>query len=165
MLDCAMLSVLRSTIISLLAVFVASGAFAADRINGHATVIDGQTLKIDQATLQLHGVIAPPLPMKCQTKRDKPYNCGFLAKKALADMIKGHKLSCKIAATGEPPMVTCWIGPFSVNEQLLLTGRVLAAPDAGKGYQRAEHAAKVLNEGLWKGKFPPPETWGKTAGD
>lgn len=137
-------------------------AGAESLVRGHASVIDGQTLEIDGVVLQLRGVLSPPPDMICTTKRDKPYPCGRLALKALSDLLKGQNVACEFEGTvqaGRAQRADCRIGAFSVNEQLLLTGRVIAAAGAATSHLRAEKGAKVLREGLWKGAFPPPESW------
>ena len=133
-------------------------AMAAEKITGKAEVIDGATLKIAGRAVKLAGVLAPPVDLVCHTKRGRPYDCGRLAPKALFDMVRGQEIACTLEGTGA---AHCMAGFLSVNENLVMSGRVMAAPDAGARIMRAAKAAKHLNEGLWKGKFPPPETWHK----
>ena len=128
-------------------------------VSGHAVVVDGQTLKVAGRIVRLADILAPPLELECHTKRGKPYACGRLASKALADLIRGQTVTCQFKDTAKPPTATCMIGPVAVNEQLLLTGCAVAGPSANSNYRRAQRGAQVLNEGLWKGRFPPPETW------
>ncbi len=146
--------------IVLLAIALPWSVIADDgSVSGHAVAVDGQTLKFSGRTVRLADVVAPPLEMQCDTKRGKTYPCGRLAGKALADLVRGQTVTCRIKEAGDPPAATCMMGPVSVNEQLLLTGRAIAQPSASASYKRAERGAQVLNQGLWKGRFPPPETW------
>jgi endonuclease YncB( thermonuclease family) len=152
-------------LICVLAVFGAApkAAKGDEVIEGPATVIDGQTLTVAGRTMRLHGLMAPPKDLICHTKHDKPYKCGWLAVKALVDMVMGQRLSCTLTPSpvveGELPAAVCYVGPFSINQQLLLTGRVVAVASAGADYKRAEDGARRLNEGLWKGRFQPPAEW------
>jgi endonuclease YncB( thermonuclease family) len=151
--------------ICILAVFGATlnAAIGGETIEGPAKVVDGQTLTVAGRTMRLHGVLAPPKDLICHTKHDKPYKCGWLAVKALVDMVMGQRLKCTLAPApgdvNDPPSAICYVGPFLINHQLLLTGRVVAVASAGADYKRAENGARSLNEGLWKGRFPPPSEW------
>lgn len=134
----------------------------AETLRGTATVIDGQTLEIQGRRFALAGVLAPPLAMACTTKREKSYPCGELARQALADIVGGNQIVCTVAASpqpGGPTEALCQIGPFSLNEMMIASGRVLARPGVSERYQKAARSARLLGEGLWKGGFPPPETW------
>jgi endonuclease YncB( thermonuclease family) len=134
----------------------------AEMLRGTATVIDGQTLEIEGRRLALVGVLAPPLAMSCTTKREKSYPCGELARQALADLVGGNQIVCSVAAAtqvGAPTEAVCQIGPFSLSEMIIASGRVLARPGVSERYDKAARSARLLGEGLWKGGFPPPETW------
>ncbi len=138
------------------------GTSAGEAVRGIAVVIDGQTLEIGGRRVTLEGILAPPLAMDCETRRGKPYPCGGLARQALSDIVEGKPLSCTVAATakaGVPPLAVCQLGPFLLSELVISTGRVMARPGVSERYDKAARAAQLLGEGLWKGRFPPPETW------
>ena len=143
---------------------VAPAASGDAEVRGPAIALDGQTLEIAGKRLALKGVLAPPLGMSCQTKRDKPYACGQLAQTALSDIVRNQVIVCR-PETGHDektmgePLAECHVGPFDVNEQMILGGRAVAAEGADDRLRRAERAARLLGEGLWKGRFPPPTEW------
>jgi len=129
-------------------------------VRGAAIALDGQTLEIAGRRMSLKGVLAPPLGMSCRTKRDKPYPCGQLARTALSDIVRNQVIVCRGQdRKGREVAAVCHVGPFDVNEQMVLGGRALAAESAGERLRRAQRTARLLGEGLWKGQFPPPIEW------
>ena len=141
---------------------VAPRPAGAGEVRGAAVALDGQTVEIKGQRLILEGVLAPPPALSCMTKRGKSYPCGELARQALADIVAGNQVACAVTSAGrvgEPVTAVCQIGPFSLNELIIASGRVLARPGVSEHYDKAARAARTLGEGLWKGRFPPPETW------
>ena len=73
-------------------------------------------------------------------------------------MVCGQEIVYMLTGSDEGNSIA---GCLWVNENLVVTGRVIAAPNSEARIQRAAKAAKHFNEGLWEGKFPLPETWYK----
>jgi len=73
-------------------------------------------------------------------------------------MVRGQEIVFMLTGSDEGNSIA---GFLSINENLVVTGRVIAAPNSEARIQRAAKAAKHFNEGLWEGNFPPPGTWYK----
>ena len=58
----------------------------ANEIYGFPIITDGDTIKISNNKIRLHGIDAPEKNQKC-TKNKKKYNCGVVATKALINKI------------------------------------------------------------------------------
>lgn len=162
----SVISQAAATALATAVAFAPAAGFAQGQVlRGQAVVIDGQTLEVEARRVTLHGVLAPPVDMNCHTKRDKPYPCGRLARQALADIVKSEPVECFLVpeltgmSPGGPAWAKCQIGPFSVNEMIISTGRVLARPGVAARYDLAGRTAQLLGEGLWKGRYPPPAEW------
>ena len=108
--------------------------------------------------MKLAGVLALPTDLVRHIKKDNSYNCRKLALKALYGMVRGQEIVCMLTGSDEGNSIA---GLLSVNENLVVTGRVIAEPNSEARIQRAAKAAKHFNEGLWEGKSPPSETWYK----
>jgi len=141
----------------------AASAFAGSdlaEVSGPTVALDGQTVEVRGRRMTLKGVLAPPLGMACRTKHEKPYPCGQLARTALSDIVRNQVVVCRAEPNpGRGTLAVCRVGPFDVNEQMILSGRALAGDGAGERLRRAERAARLLGEGLWKGRFPPSAEW------
>ncbi len=108
--------------------------------------------------MKLAGALTLPTDLVLHIKKDKSYNCCKLALKALYGMVRGQEIVCMLTGSDEGNSIA---GLLSVNENLVVTGRVIAEPNSEARIQRAAKAAKHFNEGLWEGKSPPSETWYK----
>ena len=73
-------------------------------------------------------------------------------------MVRGQEIVYMLTGSDEGNSIA---GFLSINESLVVTGRVIAAPNSEARIQRAAKAAKHFNEGLLEGKLSPSETWYK----
>jgi len=134
----------------------------AQVLEGKAKAQDGQTLIINGTTIALYGIDAVALDQVCQTKRKKDFPCGRVATNALATLVRHVVVRCQLNTITEPvSKATCKAGPMDIAEQQVLQGWAFADPKTGEKYRRAERAARVLNEGIWKGRFEFPWDWRK----
>ena len=133
-------------------------------IRGPARVIDGDTLWVGESQVRLQGIDAPALDQTCQTRKNKRQDCGQLAKQALARLVRGQRVACKGNRTDSSGrlIALCRLGPFSINEQMVIDGWALAHGDGGEAYARAQTFAKARREGIWRSRFTVPWEWRKT---
>lgn len=152
---------LKALILAVLLSSVSLNWAAADTLSGTASVVDGNHLKIDGVTIKLKGIDAPDLKQTCTTRKGKTKFCGQLAKQYLARMLENRKVKCEGDKRNSDGVLaaTCIIGPFRVNEQMVMNGWALADPDHGEIYKRAEIFAQIRKEGMWRGTFQKPWEW------
>ena len=65
----------------------------ASEIYGISVITDGDTIKISNNKIRLHGIDAPEQNQKC-TKNKKEYNCGVVATDALVKKIGKNLVKC-----------------------------------------------------------------------
>lgn len=123
-------------------------------------VIDGDTLEIGGERVHLYGLDAPEPEQQCE-HYGRFWPCGAEAGTVLERTIGERHLDCQ--ARGESDdgdkLVTCSIGPVSINEAMLTTGMAVALPDAPAAYAAAEEAAREAQRGIWAGRFVRPAEW------
>ena len=66
----------------------------AQTINGHASVIDGDTIKIGDTRIRFHGIDAPESEQSCSVLGET-YACGQQASEALTNVIANNTVSCE----------------------------------------------------------------------
>ena len=71
-------------------VILALNSFSVTDLNaevlvGRASVLDGDTFKINNISIRLHGIDAPETDQSCHDQDEKPYRCGELAKITIFD--------------------------------------------------------------------------------
>ena len=69
----------------------------ADVISGLAKVTDGDTIRIKNERIRLHGIDAPELRQKCGTETGEPYQCGISAFEKLRETIGNQPVDCQFS--------------------------------------------------------------------
>lgn len=143
---------------------LAAGAADAGSLSGdrHSiTVIDGDTLQIDGRVIQLYGIDAPELGQLC-LHGAMTWHCGLDAAYDLRKLVQmsARPIRCAEAdATSTPPAMACQIDNRDISYDLVDSGIVVAAPDAGFALRRAEAHARDAGLGVWGSTFVPPWEW------
>lgn len=124
---------------------------------GVATVIDGDSLKIDGVRHRLIMIDAPERDQSC-TKEGVDWLCGAEAAKALRKLIRGRPVRCE--SEGEDRygrrLSVCFVGQREINAEMVATGYALAYRRYGSDYVEFEDHAKASGLGLWAGEFTEP---------
>ena len=85
----------------------------------------------------------------------------MLSKQALERLVRGQDVTCKcdVRDRYKRLIAVCYVGPFNINEQMVVDGWALAYRIYSKDYVRAETFAKSRREGMWRGEFVEPWEW------
>ncbi|WP_244493301.1 thermonuclease family protein [Aureimonas sp. AU20] len=139
---------------------------AAERIEGRATVVDGDTLAIEgtKARIRLYGMDAPESSQTCDDAAGKRYLCGGRAAQYLADLIgRSGRVACfeedrdrygRIVAECATP------GNVVLNAAMVKAGWAIEYKQYSDGrYSQEEAEAKAVKRGLWAGQFIEPSKW------
>ena len=140
-------------------------------ISGNAIIIDGDTIRINNKKIRLHGIDAPEIKQLCQKvflsiffiSFEKNYKCGELSKKKLENYIKNNTIRCKIEGIDRYKRIlgTCFKNTININSRMVRNGYAVAYKKYSKKYLTAEKEARKDELGLWKGKFEMPWDWRK----
>jgi endonuclease YncB( thermonuclease family) len=128
-------------------------------VSGFATVVDGDSLRLDHVEIRISGIDAPELRQTCSAA-GRTYPCGDVAKKALLDMLAGRVVTCRLSGHDRfgRHLASCETGGADIGAALVGRGFALAY---GR-YQREEAAAQRQKLQLWAGSFERPSEWRKT---
>jgi endonuclease YncB( thermonuclease family) len=135
----------------------------ANEIYGLPVITDGDTIKISNNKIRLHGIDAPEKKQKC-TKNTKEYNCGVVATKALIKKISKNTVKCLTQKNKDRYgrfIGICFIGKEDLNKWMVRNGYAIAYRRYSKDYILDEEFAKMKKLGLWSGTFLKPEKWRK----
>jgi len=140
-------------------------------ISGKAITIDGDTIKIKNKKIRLHGIDAPEIKQLCQRtflsififSFQENYKCGEISKKKLEKYVKNNIIKCKVEGIDGYKRIlgTCYKNTININSRMVRNGYAVAYKKYSKKYISVEREAKREELGLWKGKFDMPWDWRK----
>ena len=140
-------------------------------ISGKALTIDGDTIKIKNKKIRLHGIDAPEIKQLCQRtflsififSFQENYKCGEISKKKLEKYVKNNIIKCKVEGIDGYKRIlgTCYKNTININSRMVRNGYAVAYKKYSKKYLSVERDAKREELGLWKGKFDMPWDWRK----
>jgi len=135
----------------------------ASEIYGLPVVTDGDTIKISDKKIRLHGIDAPEKNQKC-TKNTEEYNCGTVATEALIKKISKNVVKCSTQKNKDRYnrfIGICFVEQENLNRWMVRNGYAIAYRRYSKDYIDDEEFAKINRLGLWSGTFLKPEKWRK----
>ena len=136
---------------------------SAGEVFGLPVVTDGDTIKILNNKIRLHGIDSPEKKQKC-IKDLKEYNCGLVASEALIKKISKNVVKCTTQKNKDRYnrfIGVCYIKQENLNRWLVRNGYAIAYRRYSKDYILDEDFAKTNKLGLWSGTFLKPEKWRK----
>jgi endonuclease YncB( thermonuclease family) len=158
----AVLGWLGSSIIgnSLPSLSVASlPGFASSAIEGRASAVTGDALRINGRTLRLAGIDAPEYQQTCGGRgKERRWRCGAVARTALQELVRNRTVRCEPSgheAAGQE-IAGCRIGDKDVAAELVTRGHVFAQTGLFASYGRLEAAARSAGLGVWRGASERP---------
>ncbi len=124
-------------------------------------VIDGETLKLRDTVIRLEGITAPPRGQYCRDSNGGEYDCGAAATEALADLVRGHAVECRLNGrdTAGFTQAVCDSGGTALNRSLVLAGWARAqmthtqAGAVSFGLEEAD--ARLERRGFWRDGLGP----------
>jgi endonuclease YncB( thermonuclease family) len=130
---------------------------AEDTQTGNATIIDGDTVKIDGVSHRLAKIDAPERNQVCE-KDGVEWLCGAEAAKHLRSIVRGRPVRCE--SEGEDQygrrVSVCFVYDRELNSEMVASGYALAYRAYGEDYVGYEQHAREKKLGLWAGSFTEP---------
>lgn len=136
---------------------------APGTITGRATVLSGDTLRINGSEIRLAGIESPAAAQRCPTSDARTWNCGSSARSALERIVRRRTVTCTPLETGGQgaTRANCTANEADIAEALVRNGHVFAASGFFATYGSTEAEARAAKIGLWQGEAKHPEEWRK----
>ncbi|WKL57437.1 thermonuclease family protein [Asticcacaulis sp. ZE23SCel15] len=132
----------------------AEAAAAQSTLQGRATAIDGDGLKIGDHEIRLHGIDAFEYDQTCGL-----YACGQASKAHLAQLIADQAITCWARDTDRYGRIVaiCKAGSKDIGAEQVRSGLALAYSRYSDIYVPLEKAARDQRRGAWAYGFSRPE--------
>jgi endonuclease YncB( thermonuclease family) len=130
-------------------------------LSGVARIIDGDTIRIGDIRIRLHGIDAPETRQECQGADGASYRCGEASTEALRTLIGADPVRCEGTTYDRYKrlIATCYSGRVNLNAEMVRQGWALAYRRYSKDYVSVEKGAQEAKRGIWAGVFEPPWKW------
>lgn len=129
-------------------------------IEGQASVLDGDTLRIEGRVIHLHGIDAAEPAQTCRLGSTE-YPCGAMASARLAELTLEKTVRCEgrdKTREGEL-LAVCFVGKTELNAAMVEAGWALAFRRESEAYAAVEERANKAKSGVWRGGFIRPWEW------
>ena len=146
----------------LLAVLLLVAPVHAEMISGVAKVTDGDTIRIANERIRLHGIDAPEMQQKCGTEAGELYQCGQTASEKLREAIGNQPVDCQFFERDRYNRIigTCFNATGkNIQSWMVEGGWAVAYRRYSTRYVKEENAAREAKRGIWRGMFAMPWSW------
>ncbi len=133
----------------------------AETLEGTARVVDGDGLRIGDATIRLFGIDAVEANQVCN-RGGAVWSCGEESEGALADLVNGETVRCEVEDVDryERKVSTCYLPDGTdINREQVANGWAVAYTDFSSRYVDSERAAEAADLGIWASEFVRPSDY------
>jgi endonuclease YncB( thermonuclease family) len=129
-----------------------SAPAAADQIIGVATVIDGDTIRVNDTRIRLHGIDAPETAQSCTAAGGGTWGCGIEATRELRSALAGREVNCKPVTLDRygRTVARCFVGPVDIQAEMVRRGLAWAFVKYSRDYLPEEAEARSAHRGIWQ---------------
>ncbi|MDQ0316381.1 thermonuclease family protein [Amorphus orientalis] len=147
---------MKTAIVAGAVLLTATGALA-----DHATVIDGDTIRIHGETYDLYGIDAPEQGRTCKTPKGGTWPCGEAATLTLQSIVAGLEVACEeldIEADARAPekVAKCKAAGQDISQDMVRSGFAWADLRYSDAYVKDEWIARLRRKGIWRVPTLPP---------
>jgi len=127
-------------------------------IEGRATALSGDTLRIADTTIHMSGIEAPVAGQTCRSPRSRRWRCDVSAKAALSRLVRGENVTCEVSDSDSRGrhLGTCRLGETDIAAELVRNGYVFAETGFFATYGSLESEAREAKAGIWRGDAERP---------
>lgn len=130
-------------------------------LQGAAVVTDGDTIRINNLPIRLHGIDAPEAEQDCTTEHGFPFACGDAATNALRLALDRQEVTCVALDEDRYGRIVarCFVQGQDVGQKMVATGYARAYRRYSAEYVPDEDMARAAGLGLWSANMQTPATY------
>ena len=135
-------------------------------IKGKASVVDGDTITINNTKIRFSGIDAPEsyfygLTQYCEKPNGKIWACGKKATAALKKLIGKNDVECSDEGLDKygRTLSICYANGVDLQSEMVRSGMAVAYIRYSSRYENEMIEAMTNRAGIWSGDFLDPEDW------
>ena len=135
-------------------------------IKGKATVVDGDTITINNTKIRFSGIDAPEsyfygMTQYCEKPNGKIWACGKKATAALKKLIGKNEVECSDEGNDKygRTLSICYANDVDLQSEMVRSGMAVAYIRYSTRYENEMIEAMTNRAGIWSGDFLDPEDW------
>lgn len=134
---------------------------SAPDVQGRATVLSGDTVRLGDKTIKLTGIEAPDKAQSCSRSGNRRWKCGEAATDALRDKIRSRSVTCQPEGSDAGGRISarCTAGGEDVAAAMVREGYAFSSGGLFARYGSQESEARQKKAGLWAGEAERPADW------
>ena len=132
---------------------------ASGALEGHASALGGDTLRISGRIVRLAGIEAPEGEQSCTREGGTRWQCGEAAQRALERITRRDTLTCTITEvrTDGPSLASCrTTAGTDIASELVRAGHAFADDGFFAAYSAQQEEARSGKKGIWSGSAQRP---------
>ena len=150
-------------IISVVLTALAAGAAVAapDEVSGIPSITDGDSIRIGNLRIRIHGIDAPERRQLCRSAQGKNRHCGQASTHALVALVGRRAVRClkrDIDRFGRL-VAQCFAGGTDLGAEQVRQGWAVPYRRYSRAYVAEEDQARKARRGIWAGEFQMPWDW------
>ena len=147
---------------AVLAALAAGAAVAApDEVSGIPSITDGNSIRIGNLRIRIHGNDAPERRQLCRSAQGKDRHCGQASTHALAALVGRRPVRClkrDVDRYGRL-VAQCFGGSTDLGAEQVRQGWAVTCRRYSRAYVAQEDQARRARRGIWAGEFQMPWDW------
>ena len=134
---------------------------ASKPIEGRATALGGDTMKVGNVIVRLAGIESPEGDQRCASTNKKNGRCSESAMEALGRIVRGKLVSCTLSGNDETgrSLAACRTEGNDIAATMVRQGHVFASQGMFARYSAIEGEARAAKAGLWRTDVQRPAEW------
>ena len=135
-------------------------------IKGKATVVDGDTITINNTKIRFSGIDAPEsyfygMTQYCEKPNGKIWACGKKATAALKKLIGKNEVECSDEGNDKygRTLSICYANGVDLQSEMVRSGMAVAYIRYSTRYENEMIEAMTNRAGIWSSDFLDPEDW------
>jgi endonuclease YncB( thermonuclease family) len=121
-------------------------------LSGVARVVDGDTLRLGEVRIRLHGIDAPEQDQACAAAGGGTWACGREATRALTAILSGREVSCTPLTLDRygRTVARCFVDGSDLQADMVRRGLAWAFVRYSNEYVGQEAEARAAHRGIWQ---------------